>query len=288
MINYRHDFAKHILANGFSCPDLPIDDGVYHRFHIAGDKPGSKSGWYVLNGGAAPTGAYGSWRSDIKITWRAHTNRRVSREAQEADKRLRNLAQQKRTKETQRQNLAAANIASQRLASAFPADPNHPYLKTKQVSPYKLRQVGDVLLVPLYANCQLVNLQKIYANGEKRFLFGGKVKGAYYPIRGPQEKLIICEGVATAHTLHSLTGSSTVAAMNCNNLLHVALYFRQRYPDLEIVVAADNDHRTDGNPGKSKGIAAAQAVNGLIAWPPFPQGASGSDFNDLVNLEPER
>ena len=64
---------------------------------------------------------------------------------------------------------------------------------------------------------------------------------------------------------------------------------RAKYPALKIIVAADDDHLTDGNPGMSKATAAAQAVGGLVAVPSFPTSENGrpdkaTDFNDLYLL----
>ena len=50
---------------------------------------------------------------------------------------------------------------------------------------------------------------------------------------------------------------------------------------IQSTICADNDNQTIGNPGLTKATAAAQAINGLIAVPEFPEGSTGTDFNDL-------
>ncbi len=67
-------------------------------------------------------------------------------------------------------------------------------------------------------------------------------------------------------------------AFNAGNLKPVAKILREKFPDLPIVVCADNDTKTEGNPGVTKATEAAAAVDGLVASP----DASG-DFNDLAN-----
>jgi putative DNA primase/helicase len=47
----------------------------------------------------------------------------------------------------------------------------------------------------------------------------------------------------------------------------VAKALRVRYPDLKMVVAADNDTETEGNPGLTKARAAAKAVGGRVVIP---------------------
>jgi putative DNA primase/helicase len=281
-MTYRHEFASALASDSMPVPSLPIDDGVLYRFHIEGDKTGSLNGWYVLHGGRVPAGAYGSWKTGFKNTWRANTGTALTQADRDSASRLIAAAKQQRRDEQQRLHQAAAQSAAQFWASASPADANHAYLQAKQVKPYGLRQTGKTLLAPLHAAGKLVNLQRITPDGQKKFLYDGQVTGAYYPIRGPQGELYICEGVATAHTIHALIGVSVVAAMNCGNLKPVAQYFRCRYPDLPITLAADNDHSTAGNPGITKATEAAAAVEGLIVWPRFPAGAQGTDFNDLA------
>jgi len=45
-----------------------------------------------------------------------------------------------------------------------------------------------------------------------------------------------------------------------DNLEAVAVALRAKYAALKIIIAADDDHLTDGNPGLSKAKAAALAV----------------------------
>ena len=264
----------------------PIDDGQLHRFNIKGDKHGSKNGWYVLHGNGIPAGAFGNWKTGESYTWcsKHHTeltdaDRRENRRRIEVAKRQRKAAQQQHY-------LEAANKASPFWADAMPADPGHPYLQVKRIQPNRLRQQADLLLVPMMYGDRLVNIQRIRPDGQKRFLFGGQVSGAYYPMMRSQKILFICEGAATAHTIHQLqNGASVVAAMNAGNLTPVARHFRQRYPDLPIVIAGDNDRNTGGNPGLKAAHEAAAAVDGVVVWPEFPAGSSGSDFNDKFLLE---
>jgi len=65
---------------------------------------------------------------------------------------------------------------------------------------------------------------------------------------------------------------------------------RQRYPDKAIVIAGDDDHRSENNPGREKAIAAAEAVAGVAIFPNLSaeQRAKGlTDFNDLTTQNPE-
>ena len=65
------------------------------------------------------------------------------------------------------------------------------------------------------------------------------------------------------------------------NLLPVAKAVRSKYPTREIIVCADNDRYTPGNPGYSKALETAKSINSKLVCPTFPEDVKGTDFNDL-------
>lgn len=136
-------------------------------------------------------------------------------------------------------------------------------------------RAGDVV-VPLYDDTgALVNLQFINADGLKRTLKGGQVKGACHVIEGKKQagkRLWIAEGYATALTVHHLTGETVMVALSSVNLLSLASLARQKSPACQIVLAADRDLNGDG---QSKATAAAGACEGIVALPPV-----FGDWND--------
>ena len=92
--------------------------------------------------------------------------------------------------------------------------------------------------------------------------------------------LLIVAGFATGATIHAATGGKPVAvAFACGNLLPVCLTLREQLPKARIVVCADNDHKTDGNPGVTKAREAAKAIRARLA---VPQVEVGTDYNDLM------
>ncbi|EIJ7376587.1 primase-helicase zinc-binding domain-containing protein [Citrobacter freundii] len=128
-------------------------------------------------------------------------------------------------------------------------------------------RAGDVV-VPLYDDTvALVNLQLINADGLKRTLKGGQVKGACHVIEGKKQagkRLWIAEGYATALTVHHLTGETVIVALSSVNLLSLASLARQKHPACQIVLAADRDLNGDG---QTKAAAAAEACEGIVALP---------------------
>lgn len=160
---------------------------------------------------------------------------------------------------------------------------NHPYVLKKRITPYGARQKNNLLLVPMYFNGDLVNVQRINPDGGKFFMKGGRVTGCYCPIGAISDRLYITEGYATACSLHEHTGVPVAVAFNAGNLKSVALSIRKKHPGIKITLAADNDVNTEGNPGLTKARAAAVAVGGDVIYPVFDLGQEGTDYNDWVN-----
>lgn len=162
------------------------------------------------------------------------------------------------------------------------------YLTRKGVQAYGLRFTSDDrVLVPLRdERSELRNVQTINASGEKRFLPGGRKSGLWHWCGTPEGApvLIVCEGYATAASVHQATGRPAAVAFDAGNLLPVAKALRKLHPAVLLVLCGDDDQateaRTGTNPGRLKATAAARAVRGLAVFPSLlPE--NGSDFNDL-------
>ena len=264
---------------------LPEPDGIIRRFHVPGDKPGSLNGWYLLFADGIASGCFGSWKD--AGAWHQWRNREPVNAIEAEQVRQRNeQARRQREAEQQRQHQATADYANRLWRDARCADPDHPYLQAKGVRAHALRQQGDVLLVPLTRDGVLVNLQRIKPDGEKRFLFGGMVKGCCSPlgIIAAGQPLYICEGWATGATIHADTGAAVACAMNAGNLLIVGQRLRLKHPDASLIVAGDDDRQTEGNPGRKSANATAAALGALVVFPHWPDHAplSLTDFNDLA------
>lgn len=191
--------------------------------------------------------------------------------------------------EAKRQAQAETAARAQReWEAARPADPNHPYLTRKGVPAYNLRQEGERLVVPLYHQGQLVNLERIATNGDKRGMKGARKKGAYTLIgrlSADAPCVYVCEGWATGASLHRATGVPVVCAMTANNLALVASEIRAKFgPDIQILIAGDEDRDQEGNPGRLAALKAAEKSRGAAIFPAKPAGIADSakwDFNDL-------
>lgn len=273
-------FSNHCAEAGVIFTNQPIADGVLHRVHIEGDKPGTKNGAYILHTDGNPsgwfqyfvTGSYGTW----SLSGKREPMTTTMKQQIEADRERRKIEQEARHND-------AADKARFIWATAKPVieQSQHVYLVKKRVHPQGVRLHRDVLVVPIYDESkQLVNLQFIQADGTKRFLSGGKKKGCFSVIgkMGADELIQICEGWATGASLYESTGHFTVVALDAGNLEPVAIVFRRLYPDSQIIIMGDND---ESGTGQKAARSAALAVGGKYIIPV----SVGYDWNDALNAE---
>ncbi len=278
------DFLRAMEEAGLSGAGQIRADGKLHRFRVEEDRRGTLNGWYVLHSDP-PVGAFGCWKRGIEEKWSGGRGDELTSEERERIRRQVARAKAQREREEQKKREEAAERAEQILETSQPAPPDHPYLEAKQVEPYGLRLEGFRLVVPIRdAAGRLQSLQHIGADGQKLFLEGGQVRGGLHLIGElrTNTKLIVCEGYATGATLHKELGLPVAVAFNAGNLEPVAKALRSTHPEAKLIIAADNDHKTEGNPGKRKAEAAAAAVGARVVVPSFPEGSEGSDFNDLA------
>lgn len=248
------------------------DDGKLTRYRVEGDKAGSRNGWAVLHSHPVAAGAFGSWKTGETHTWRQATTQPQTPAQREEMRRAMQALQRARDAEQAAVHAAAADKAARLWARARPATNAHPYLHRKRVQAIGVRQLRDMLLIPARgADGTLHTLQFISADGSKRFLTGGRIKGCYFAIGRPVDRLLLCEGYATAATLFQATGAAVAACFYCDNMLLVAKALRAKFPKLQLIFCADNDAATAGNPGVTAATTAARAVGGFLAVPKFPE-----------------
>ncbi|WP_037472271.1 toprim domain-containing protein [Simplicispira psychrophila] len=277
-------FSTAMAGAGLQPPDDVHADGVIHRYSATG-KRGDQSAWYVLHLDGVPAGSFGCWKAGLTSTWCSRADSDLTEAERSAHReRIKAMQRQRDADEKQRHQCEADKARARWLAAAIRCQ--HPYLTRKGVQAYGIRQDGDTLLVPLRDTSGLLHsLQTIDTDGNKRFK--GRMKGCYHPIGRPQGVLVVGEGYATCASIHAATGHAVACAFNAGNLLPVAAALRRKYPDLVLLLAADDDHRTEGNPGLTAATAAALAVGGYLVKPQFSaeRPPKATDFNDLHHLD---
>lgn len=279
-------FKQAMIADGLGAHDVKPDDGLQRRRHQQ-DRAGTKNIYFEFFSLPIPAGYYGCFKRDIYQTWCSKSESTFTDEEKKAF-----ADQVRRSKEKRRQEQAERHKEAEHRAlsiwkNLYPANKNHRYIKNNHMGTDNLRQGNKSIVAPLYQNKKIVGLQFITEDGGKKLLTGSKLKGSYFlwgDIKKPFDTAYICEGISTGFALHKLSGDKIVfCAFSASNMLAVALKVREAFPDIEIIIGADNDVRDNEkavNTGVKYATEAAKAVNGKVSIPQMPDG-SKCDWNDL-------
>lgn len=284
-------FTKHCEAQGLVIRDL-IADGEIHRVPHISSKKGAVDGWYILHlSGKIPVGVCGCWKEPtFESKWMADIGRNMSfSERLEHDKLIAEIRAKREADRLASQQVAAEK-AEDEVSTYADASADHPYLVRKRIEPHgiKIDRAGRLVVPVIDQEGEILSYQTIDADGNKRFLKGGKIEGGFYELRGNRKVIFIGEGFATCASIHQATGFTTLVAFDCGNLAKVAKSAKEMFLGSRIVICADNDQFTEGNPGITKAKAAAGLVFGEIVYPIFNESDLASkptDFNDLHTLQ---
>lgn len=267
---------------GVTPPDALPDAGKWHHADIEGD-PHGKGDARVKLFLDGEGGIVHNWKSDEQQVFFANGVERLTPDQRAIRQQAIAAVRIRADEDMKLERLQGAEKARAIWASATPAT-EHPYLTAKGIKPHGAKLHGDALVIPMRADGEIQSLQFIGA--DKRFLTGGRVAACYFSIGNPKgaKSLAICEGFATGATIHEATGHPVAVAFNAGNLLLVAKTMRDKFPDLQIIVCADDDWKTPGNPGITKATEAAQAVGAYLAVPTFSgdRRDKDTDFNDMA------
>jgi putative DNA primase/helicase len=288
----------------------PIMDGKSHRVATLDDKRGEKSMFYVGHQDGRPAGYVKNNRTGEEQRWKASA-RSMTKEQFDS------IAGTRRAQEREADRQALYARTAQRvqyeLDSYKVANPEHEYLRSKEVSafPGLFQSPHGSLAIPAYdAEGQLWSVQYVNADGTKRFARDSRKEGCFHVLGGTiadlndAHAIVIAEGYATAATLKRAAKDGPlvadakrvefVAAFDSGNVPTVAGAIRDRYPDTAIVIAADNDikqERNPGirkNPGLEKATEAAKIANAELLVPRFSEAELAqhdgglSDWNDVA------
>jgi putative DNA primase/helicase len=251
-------------------------DGQLHRVSVEGKKSSNRAGAYCLrelnlrSGRLAIVGFAQNWVTGQLESFTVQQGDTADKEEWEQVKKQQ-AELRKQAKQEAEQRAKDAAERAQSIFEKLPDSGKGPYLFKKGVRGFGLRYSRDSVVVPVRdIDGDLKGLQFIDADGGKKFLTGTAKRGCFHFIGDlvtVNDRIGIAEGYATAASIYQITGIPTAVAFDAGNLLPVAQAFRHRFPDIEIVIFGDDDRETEGNPGRTKALAAAQAVNGRAVFP---------------------
>lgn len=283
-------FEMMAVSLGFKADFKAEPDGILHRVPLEKDKRGRRNGWYVLHSDGMLAGRAGNWVTGETQSWSVKSSTKMTPEEVAAFRA--NIAASKAAqREAERTRHEQAALRAATLWQQGQPCVEHPYLDAKGITAQGARVIAwpqgfidpddgerdrtpvSSLIIPMRdATGKLWSLAAIAPDGRKDFLSGGRKRGCYYAMGVLVDTLCITEGFATGVSVYEATGYAVAVAFDCGNLLPVALELRAKYPTIRIILCADDDRHTTGNPGLAKATEAARAVGGLIAVPKFLNG----------------
>lgn len=258
----------------------PITDQKIHRYSRG--KGSKNNAWYSAMEFTTPSGRpflivnFGDWRANE--TWLFKSGGHYSSVDTEYIHKRHAEFEKLRSQEKEAARDYAKSTASDMLGRG--SDSVAVYLKNKGITkPYGSRLLDGECLIPVMKDDAVVGLQRIFENGDKKFLRGSDMRGGYF-IVGNGKPAYLCEGFATACSIHEATGKAVVLAFSVGNLQEVAKKFYSK----KLVICADDDRFTDGNPGVTTALGVAQTLGCMFVKPIF-NSDHGTDFNDLMMQE---
>jgi predicted P-loop ATPase/phage/plasmid primase-like uncharacterized protein len=305
------EFAKAAADHGLVIKGAPVADGEIHRCGTIERQGKDDAGAYRLSlfGNHWAVGGYQNWRNGPWIDWRPDKPPRFTEAEKQSWERERQEQAKRVAAERERRAQDGKSRAQALIASASSARDRHPYAAAKGFKPTGLYQQDDALIVPMRdGSGEVWNVQRIWPDGKKRFLSGGRTTGLFFVIGQAESSrpiFCVCEGVATGYTIHQATGLRTVVMFNAGNLEQAIDYVHN--DQVRIIVCADDDWKTinaNGEPNNAGVKKANELVDALqrkfpkaghaLAVPKFSnvtslgtgetigRADSDTDFNDLA------
>lgn len=270
---------------------------------------GDQKAWYSLHevllkdGRPAIIGAAIIWKGPEKFQHKLALridDKAVKLDAdQSAAFRLRMAEEQQKAERIRKGRQARAAKEAARAWGKYSTTGECDYLDDKQIQAHGVKfTAGNSLVIPMMDTAHRIHgLQLIYPKGHPKRAKTGRNKdfwpaglakaGHFHQIGVVRDLILIAEGYATAATLYEATALPVAVAFDAGNLQPVAIALHKHYPKARILICADDDFQTEGNPGTRCAATAAMAVGGAWVAPVFATERTTklTDFNDLAIAE---
>lgn len=308
MASNYDDVLSQLRSAGLEVQSLEL--GKLTRCRVEGTR--EKRGWYhvhemrLANGDDLIVGSYGIWRGAENNAVKIDIHKTEISQEQRASLRRR-LAEDSKRAELVRK--ADAERAARRASAAWKKcaeDGDCAYLHRKGVGAHGIRfsPTSGAMVIPMLDTANNIHGLQIIRGDQKghgklgkEFWPSGLIKKGHFHLIGlPGPLLLIAEGYATAASLYEATGIPVAVAFDAGNLAPVATALRKRYKKTRMLICADDDAFSQGNPGVTCASAAALEVGGAYVAPVFAnevarreayeaKGEKITDFNDLHMAE---
>lgn len=303
------DVVAQLLGAGLLIDGLEI--GRLRRCRTEGST--ERRGWYHLhemrldNGSDLIVGSYGIWQGTNNNATKITLQKTVLSAEQRESLAVRLAEDKKRAEIARKADADRAAVKAQATWKRCTPTGDCDYLHKKGVQGHGVRYSHNgAMVVPMLDvtgkihGLQVIRGKQHSTNSRKRdkeyWPAGVRTKAHFHLLGMPGSILLVAEGYATAASLFEATGLPVAVAFDAGNLAHVAAALRSRYKDAHIMICADDDAFSTGNPGVTSASAAAMQVGGAWVVPIFADEPARrlafetsqqklTDFNDLHALE---
>lgn len=265
-------FEQELRLHGLM-PKAIVPDGRIRRCRTEA-KPTKENGWYLLRPDGS--GVYGDW-----TTGSSEPLGHYQGEITKVDP-SRFEAMRKKREQDKRAAILAARAWWQ---GCQPVKERPAYLERKGltlVGSSGLRTRAGKLIAPVIGRRGLISIQRIDDNGEKRFWPGAPVRGGSVTLDRPGAALtVFCEGLATGLAVYQTVKLARVVVTFFADNIAPCVHALQ--PSGAVVIAADNDWRTQDKRGHNPGVEKAQSIADEIGCGvAYPEGIDGTDWADWL------
>lgn len=291
----NNELSSLFIELGLTEPASLLLNGTIQRLPLSGKPNTNKDGWYIgwetySNGKDFVFCRVGNWALGETIdykSWESYSYLLTDTERAEIEQHQKQIAIEQEKERKKKHKQSAENARSEWREAL--SDGNSDYLTNKQIKPHSIKFSNDCIIIPVTSiDNQIVGLQRIFNNGEKRFLTGTPTKGNFHlignsPIDG--DKILFSESYSTSSSIHEATGLTVINCFSANNLLPVIQSWREKYPFSHFVICADNDQFKETNTGieAAKNVIANVRCCSMV-YPIFDGlniESKPTDFNDL-------
>jgi putative DNA primase/helicase len=266
----------------------PVFDGNIHRFKVGNRS--DKSGWFVGHKIQVNDKKdchliiYGDFSKNETLQWKS-SGRFSESEKIKRDGEIKRITDEFEKNKKIRQE-QASELAKQEWEKAEYINGVLPkYFENKKLTKnFNLKTKDESVIIPVYENFdgRITSYQTIAPDGQKLFVKDGAIKGNFHYIIGNSDKILVCEGFATGASLFEVTGHTVVVSFFASNLMPVCEKLLQNHKSSQILICADNDHLRTANVGVSAAEEVSKKLGIKFIYPEFPDGSTGTDFNDLM------
>jgi len=234
-----------------------------------------------------------NWKTGEQKEFFINSRETLSPEQKEARRKGIDAAIQLRRNLETAQAKYAAESATKLLSQAQPCV-HHPYLTSHGITPHSSIKClgaqsvgqtlrgkngflsGDLLLIPITRDQQVVSLEFIDSSGNKSILPQSSKKGGYWLSKPADANvpLVITEAWAKAWSITAATGLPAVGCFG--NMRDATLTLKKQYPNTQFIIAGDL-----GN-GEEAARKLAEEIAAQCVIPQFSDGRTKGDWNDLL------